>query len=232
MLEGLIGAGLGAVGSVASSAMNIAEARRNRDWQERMANTAHQREVADLRAANLNPILGFSRGMGGADTPSPQQGKVENPLQDVSTNYSAAQGAALSKALNAAQLQDIAANIGLKQSQTKQMDAQTALTASQAILAAMDADPAKWAQGMRNMQATERVLASQAELNTSSAKNQLFQAQVRSPTDLMGKVLESSINNSGPYSIQSIVRRLFGTGEATGAGNPNPSGGRHSAKQR
>ncbi len=47
---------------------NAEEASKNRNWQEIMSNTAHQREIKDLMAAGLNPVLSAMNGNGAAVT--------------------------------------------------------------------------------------------------------------------------------------------------------------------
>ncbi len=47
---------------------NMREAAKNRDWQKMMSDTAHQREVRDLLAAGLNPVLSAMGGNGAAVT--------------------------------------------------------------------------------------------------------------------------------------------------------------------
>lgn len=72
---GSIGGGfLGAAGSIASSAIAAREAKKQRQWQERMSNTQYQRSMKDMREAGLNPMLAYKQG--GAGTPSGGIGKT------------------------------------------------------------------------------------------------------------------------------------------------------------
>lgn len=84
----LIGAAVSGLGSMATNwfnkenvektnEANAAQAQMNREFQERMSNTAYQRGMVDMKAAGLNPILAYQKG--GASSPSGSQAAMTAP---------------------------------------------------------------------------------------------------------------------------------------------------------
>lgn len=152
-----------------TSALSVHEQRQNRRFQRDMSNTAYQRKVADLRAANINPILGAIEG-GGAVTPPGSGGNV--PPQPSLT-------ASMMNGLNIdmirAQIADINSARNLKDAQTKDVnmtrDSRINLSIAQKYQAMMSGDLSdeqiqKVRQEIKNLEAQKE----QIELeNTHSA---------------------------------------------------------------
>lgn len=77
-----VGMGLGGMfseqaGAEAANAQNIQMMESQMNFQKRMSDTAHQREVADLKAAGLNPILSVNAG---ASSPQGASATMQNTM--------------------------------------------------------------------------------------------------------------------------------------------------------
>lgn len=194
MWGAIIGAGISAASSIGggllsgagaaanNSAMmnfNAMEAQKNRDWQERMSNSAYQRAMQDMRLAGLNPVLAYQQG--GASSPSGSSASVsslENTMEGLGKGVTSAG----QFARNLADLQQVKANTETTTTQgdlnrtTQALNAaNTARAAQETATSAADmrrknAETELTIEQMENPKAYRALMGAQAGQATSAAK--------------------------------------------------------------
>lgn len=210
-------------GQEAANEQNVALQRENQEWLEKMSNTAHQREINDLRSAGLNPIL-TATGGSGASTPASQPAKVESTASHLPQNLQTS----LSNALGYAQLENsmeqvsyqaaqMASQIQLNQKQMQKIDEEIANIRANTGYQIANTDTTKSIAGMNTAlsglyeQKTDteyqqtRKVGAEAEIKQA----QSLPAKVINQNDAVQNVVDSSndLTNSALANSEKILQR-------------------------
>lgn len=147
-----------ALGASEANEANLGIANNQMNFQREMSNTAHQREVADLKAAGLNPIL--SAGGGGASAPSGASAVMQNEAPDFSH--------AITSGLDAKLKQQNLDNLLAEQKNLEETNKNLM----------QQRDKATWETGIAQTQHADAAYLQQAKQNNREYYNAAVRAQV------------------------------------------------------
>lgn len=213
-LTGLGAGAMGLIGQDMANRANAAQASDQRNFQESMSNTAHQREVTDLKAAGLNPILSVNAG---ASTPPGAQATMQNALgagvnsgvdamklqNDIKgTNSTVALQGAQGAAATAAALRDTTT---AKQSETATKALQSQLDAI-AARAKADKGQADWDVKMQKFDNVTKRVQQGLQIG-NSAKDMLDPLTGLWNKKPEGRTTIENYNNSGEHTGSQYIHK-------------------------
>jgi hypothetical protein len=150
---------MGQRGAKAANAANAQMAHNQMQFQERMSRTAYQRQVADMKAAGINPML--SARMGGASTPGGQTAVMQNTAK-----------AGIESAMNMASLKNMQATARKTNAEANVIEGTGTRTAEAKLQGILEANTS---QNIKNREAGELLRARLLKMNFSvGRKGQRF----------------------------------------------------------
>lgn len=161
---------------------NITNNRENRNWQEYMSNTAHGREVEDLRNAGLNPML--SALGSGAGTPSGNVASTEDLSPGLSKGFETAMA-----------MRSMKTDLELKDKQIANTEEQTNLTKQNQTKTAFEA------MQTQNLNNQIRQQTKNLELDNRTKKLQ---------NEVLGKSIPSMLKKAKAEGDYSEVNQIMG----------------------